>query len=188
MRVSQISTILATLAATTIAIPTKRQITGYTLELSSTIPALAGLSVNANGGNFWVGKDTSSFCPEGENCSIFLNSTVVSLNSASGTAVMSSEIAGGQDIYVAEAGELMFTEPHTEGMFPAGSFTTNFSIGCGNEFVWNGPETTGWYVCWGGSLPVQILANVVAQGSCADNTPVDIKVSPVFAPGAFEYE
>lgn len=76
----------------------------------------------------------------------------------------------------------MFTEAHTEGMFPAGAISTGFAVE-GGQFVWE----EGWYVCWGGVLPVQVLARVPAAAECADFLAVEILATPVVGPGTFEY-
>lgn len=80
----------------------------------------------------------------------------------------------------------MFTEAHTEGIFPAGAISTGFAVE-GGQFVWEGPESSGWYVCWGGELPVQVLARVPAAAECADFLAVEIITNPVVGVGAFEY-
>lgn len=92
------------------------------LSLRSASPIHFG-QINANGLAFWVHKNTTTYCPKesvGELCdSSNTNTTVFSYLNGAGTLGLSTEVPGGQQVYVTEgsdgqlAGQLKFTQAHS---------------------------------------------------------------------------
>ena len=132
-------------------------------------------SINASGNKFWIGKDTTTFCPviDGLNCSQFKNITaftqasdsdflgLVSTNSSLQTGIrcprktnfsisQNTEVPGGQSVYVGPNGALSFTVAHS-AFTPAGSSyesfnaTVNASASGLGSLTYNGTE--GFVAC-----------------------------------------
>lgn len=78
----------------------------------------------ANGLKFYIGKNTTTYCPEDSaaNCAgVNTNQTVFSYLNGAGTVSLDTTVPGGQQVYVTEgddtigqlAGELKFTQAHS---------------------------------------------------------------------------
>jgi len=88
-------------------------------------------SINANDLGFWIGKSTQSFCPSdvsdcppGEDTAFVGGDVTLSLD---------VEVPGGQQVYVASSGALMFTAPHSAAI-PEGATLTGFTKSEGPSF------------------------------------------------------
>ncbi|KAL8959439.1 MAG: hypothetical protein Q9193_003699 [Seirophora villosa] len=137
--------------------------------------------VNANGGAFWIGKETASYCPltDQSQCPPG-NSTV--LAAGGGGASMNVIVPGGQQVYVAPNGALRFTIAHS-AYVPAGSAIDGFNATVGEingslgHFTFNGLGADGFLACpvnADGKGPYQVFANVKGlsdkdvPGGCKD--------------------
>ncbi|MCJ1269128.1 hypothetical protein MMC22_009017 [Lobaria immixta] len=87
-------------------------------------------SVNAAGQNFYIGKDTSSYCPLTPPLSCPPGkSTVISVfedQAHPGTAAMDVFVPGGQQIYIRSNGALGYTQAHSASI-PPRAITTGFT-------------------------------------------------------------
>ncbi|TAQ89301.1 hypothetical protein B7494_g2386 [Chlorociboria aeruginascens] len=85
---------------------------------------VAGIA--ANGGLFWIGKDTASYCPavDGIDCDDYPGDSTV-LAGGNDTLSLDVVVPGGQQVYVGPDGALGYTLPHSVYM-PNGSVTTGF--------------------------------------------------------------
>ena len=168
--------------------------TTVSLIALSSNAALQGQAVNASGNQFFVGAPSGIYCPvPAPDCAGFSNTTTIAVGG--GTASMYDEVPGGQNVYVAQNGQLSFTTAHEEGIFPEGSYTEGFSIEPtdfgGYQFVFTGDNSNGFIACptsedgttW------EILARVSSAGAiCAAAADVELAAIAVSAPGAFEYD
>jgi len=68
-------------------------------------------SVNANGLNFWIGKETTTYQPEQVEGKIGNGETLFA--GGQGTLGLSTNVPGGQQVYVAPNGEVKFTQAHS---------------------------------------------------------------------------
>ncbi|KAK7756957.1 hypothetical protein SLS62_000973 [Diatrype stigma] len=87
-----------------------------------------GDAINANGGKFWVNRETSAYCPdgiEGLDCTQLPGTSTV-FTGGNGTLSLNVAVPGGQQVYIAPDGSLSYTEPHSASM-PDGSVSTGFS-------------------------------------------------------------
>ncbi|KAI1807213.1 hypothetical protein F4811DRAFT_567063 [Daldinia bambusicola] len=86
-----------------------------------------GEGINANGGKFYVNKNTSSYCPPNVpnlNCSAFPGTRTV-FTGGNNTLFLDVAVPGGQQVYIAKDGSLSYTIPHS-GALPEGAVTTGF--------------------------------------------------------------
>lgn len=128
-------------------------------------------SINANNGDFWIGKPTLSYCipevPAGD-CP---PGTATALLVGDGRASMDADVPGGQDVYIsATNGALKFTEAHTEGGengTTTGFSYTNSTDGGLGEFSFTGLNATGFVACpsLNGTAPWQIFAALPNLGN-----------------------
>ncbi|KAI4113551.1 MAG: hypothetical protein LQ345_005495 [Seirophora villosa] len=155
-------------------------------------------SVNANGGAFWIGKETASYCPltDQSQCPPG-NSTVLAAGGGGASMVCVAVIPfkcladawdqnvvvpGGQQVYVAPNGALRFTTAHS-AYVPAGSAIDGFNATVGEingslgRFTFNGLGADGFLACpvnADGTEPYQVFANVKGlsdhdvPGECKD--------------------
>lgn len=116
--------------------------------------------IAANGGKFWIGKNTTTFCPEVDNvdCNdLNTNQTIFNYVNGAGTLFLDAIVPGGQQAYITAgnetagqaAGELLFTPAHsaaTQG--PA--LLTGFVIAYEAKIQFEGQD---WFACpvdeWG---------------------------------------
>ncbi|KAL8865251.1 MAG: hypothetical protein Q9174_006987 [Haloplaca sp. 1 TL-2023] len=124
-------------------------------------------SINANGRAFWIGKNTTTYCPlkPESNCPPGKD-TIFSVGSGGG-AGLNTVVPGGQSIYVAPNGALGFTQAHSAS-YPPGSVFQKFTAtegtinGALGQFSFEGLGATGFIACpvSKGKGPYQVYANV----------------------------
>lgn len=89
------------------------------------------LSINANGLNFWINKNTSTYTPENTITPPKDPATAFFLNSEVGTISLDTTVPGGQQVYVDASAEgngaLKFTQAHSASTGSSG-VATGFSI------------------------------------------------------------
>ena len=155
--------------------------------------ALQGQPVNASANQFFVGAPSGIYCPvPAPDCAGFSNTTTIAVGG--GVASMYDEVPGGQNVYVAQNGQLRFTTAHEEGIFPEGSYTEGFSIEPtefgGYQLIFTGGNSNGFIACpTSENGPWEILARVTSGGAiCAAAADVELAAIAVSTPGAFEYD
>ncbi|KAF2101999.1 hypothetical protein NA57DRAFT_53937 [Rhizodiscina lignyota] len=89
-------------------------------------------SINANGGSFWIGKTTTSYCPQAEVSDCPPGNDTV-FEGGNDTLGLGTVVPAGQQVYIAPSGILSFSEAHTAS-FPKGSILTGFSLCPGASF------------------------------------------------------
>jgi hypothetical protein len=159
----------AALAGLAAAAPTARQTTtefGLIALHSTSIVHFS--SLNANGGKFWLGKPTASFCPDGispcpgKNLSSYSsqrsahkslagNETVFITNGAGGVS-LAVEVPGGQEVYIDPTdSSLSFSSPHafppTDAILTGFVFTDQTSTGTVGSLTLPGGPTSGAFAC-----------------------------------------
>lgn len=105
-------------------------------------------SLNANGLSFWLGKNTTTYCPEqaGVSCP-FDNSnpqTIFSRAPGSNSLALSTSVPGGQIVYIDGTGALKFTQAHS-GNTGEGATLQGFSVDPATGHVQF--EGQDWYAC-----------------------------------------
>ncbi|OKO98732.1 hypothetical protein PENSUB_8983 [Penicillium subrubescens] len=126
--------------------------------------------LNAAGQKFWLGGQTSSYCPEQvQNCPPG-NQTIL----APGGNSLDVEVPGGQQVYVDPTGALSFTQAHSASI-PAGSSVGNLAYQPGtpwNHYTFNGWGATGLMACPTADNRWQVFAALsnatVPSGNVAD--------------------
>ncbi|RDL31916.1 uncharacterized protein BP5553_09318 [Venustampulla echinocandica] len=85
-----------------------------------------GVAINASGRGFWIGKDSSSYCPvvKGLDCTAFPGTSTV-FAGGSGTLSLDVAVPGGQQVFVGPDGALGYTGAHSASI-PVGAVTTGF--------------------------------------------------------------
>ena len=94
---------------------------------TDTGPSFVGTAINANGGKFWVDKNTTAHCPEGVDqldCSLHATKST-SFVGGNGGISLAVTVPGGQQVYIAPDGSLSFTAPHSVAK-PEGSIVEGF--------------------------------------------------------------
>ncbi|KAK8183439.1 IgE-binding protein [Phyllosticta capitalensis] len=160
------TTIAATLLA---AAPSALAASFYGLSARSASP-IHLQSINAAESAFWIGKPTSSYCPESvvENCPAG-NETIFA--GGDNTLFLDVEVPGGQQVYVKPDGSLTYTVAHSAYM-PEGSKSTGFHLNNGTSSSGLGSLTygLGWVACPTGNsttgFPYQIYAAFVNKTGC----------------------
>lgn len=124
-------------------------------------------SINANGESFWIGKNTTTYCPSEEvkDCPPGLYTELLA---GDGGASMYTEVPGGQTVYVLPTGALTFTLAHAEGQpFENNGTTTGFAFTPGSDnalgvFSFTGLNSTGFLACpaTSGAAPWQVFAAI----------------------------
>ncbi|EAU30387.1 predicted protein [Aspergillus terreus NIH2624] len=132
----------ASLLALAAASPAERRQSSdaFSLNIRWSNSPLSG-PLNANGGSFWTGKSTSSYCPD----------TVPQCKTVNGTSFtvqddkvfLNAVVPGGQQVYVSPQGQLTYTQPHS-AYIPTGSLTSlaSWSAASGASFL--NPFLTFW--------------------------------------------
>ncbi|KAL8832466.1 MAG: hypothetical protein Q9170_004877 [Blastenia crenularia] len=109
-------------------------------------------SVNANGTTFWIGKDTSIYCPLANQTDCPNGTDTIFAVGSDGRAGLDTVVPGGQEIYVAPTGALSFTIAHS-GSYPPGSALQTFNATEGGSdgslgvFTFTGLGATGFIAC-----------------------------------------
>ncbi|KAJ5211479.1 uncharacterized protein N7498_003125 [Penicillium cinerascens] len=104
------------------------------------------MQMNAAGQKFWLGGQTSSYCPDlqGLDCPAGNQTVIV----GSGCA-LDVEVPGGQQIYVDPSGALSFTQAHSASI-PPGSAIGGFKYEPGkpwSHYTFNGWGASGFMAC-----------------------------------------
>ncbi|KAE8152403.1 hypothetical protein BDV25DRAFT_67183 [Aspergillus avenaceus] len=127
------------------------------------------LPMNAAGQKFWLGGETSSYCPISSGCpdgkyTVF----------AAGGGALDVVVPGGQQVYVDEDGALSFTQAHS-AYIPPGSSLGPFEHKPGKPFGYysfNGWGATGFMACPTEDSRWQVFAAIhnatVPQGNVND--------------------
>ncbi|KAL3428177.1 IgE-binding protein [Phlyctema vagabunda] len=127
-------------------------------------------SIHANGGKFWIGKETASYCPVDPSSCPPGQDTAFS--AGAGGLALDVVVPGGQQAYVDPTGALSFTQAHSAAI-PEGSITTGFSYNAstganGLGSLTFGNATTGFFACpsEGNATTYQIFAGSEFDSSC----------------------
>ncbi|RKF64161.1 putative secreted protein [Erysiphe neolycopersici] len=90
-------------------------------------------AISANGQRFFIGKDTSTYCPLSD-CSRYADFTIFSArpNDANSGLGLYTNVAGGQAVFVTNEGELGYTRAHS-GSSPSGSVNNPFQYTPGTD-------------------------------------------------------
>ena len=137
MKTTTILSALALAATNTLAAPLEaRHDLNSPFELYVTYTNSQGYlhgSLQANGGNFWINKNSSSYCPSsiGSSCPTSNLTTFIGSNPA-GTLSLNVAVPGGQQVYIAPNGLLSYTVAHSANI-PAGSITSGLVANTGNN-------------------------------------------------------
>lgn len=112
--------------------------------------------INANGLEFWIGKNTTTYCPEdsaaADACpTANSNSTIFTYLNGQGTLGLNTIVPGGQQVYVTEgdeatgqlAGELKFTQAHSASTSGPALYD-GFAIAYDAKLQFEGKD---WYAC-----------------------------------------
>lgn len=146
--------------------------------------------INAAGTNFWIGKETASYCPltDSADCPAG-NTTVFADDTASNSTTLSMavEVPGGQQVYVAPCGALSYTVAHSADI-PEGSIVTGFIKSEGSSFG---------YLSWGSGFvacpqnttegPWKVYAQREGVTLPSDCLGFDMLTANVTEIGAWEY-
>ncbi|KAM0798329.1 hypothetical protein BDR22DRAFT_823431 [Usnea florida] len=127
-------------------------------------------SINANGESFWIGKNTTTYCPSEEvkDCPPGLYTELLAAHLTNNSNHQYAEVPGGQTVYVLPTGALTFTLAHAEGQpFENNGTTTGFSFTPGSDnalgvFSFTGLNSTGFLACpaENGTAPWQVFAAI----------------------------
>ncbi|GES58098.1 hypothetical protein ATEIFO6365_0004024900 [Aspergillus terreus] len=132
----------ASLLALAAASPAERRQSSdaFSLNIRWSNSPLSG-SLNANGGSFWTGKPTSSYCPDTVPQCKTVNAT--SFTVQDDKVFLNAAVPGGQQVYVSPQGQLTYTQPHS-AYIPTGSLTSlaSWSAASGASFL--NPFLTFW--------------------------------------------
>ncbi|MCJ1468044.1 hypothetical protein MMC07_006670 [Pseudocyphellaria aurata] len=129
-------------------------------------------SVNAAGQNFWIGKETSTYCPltPASSCPPGKD-TIISVTGDQahpGGASMYVVVPGGQQMFIRSNGALGYTQAHSAAI-PSGAITTGFTFApasAGTDFGTFGvnlPGAAGLLACPAGpdfTAPYQVFVNL----------------------------
>jgi hypothetical protein len=124
-------------------------------------------SIQASGGQFFIGKDTAVSCPSANGCGIYTtNTTALTCTPTDGTSsrcAMHVVVPGGQEVFVRNNGSLGYTAPHS-GSIPDGSFTSGFNLTTGDQgrFSFTGNGSAGLVAC-----PATPSCNQTTGANCA---------------------
>ncbi|TGO63832.1 hypothetical protein BOTNAR_0095g00300 [Botryotinia narcissicola] len=107
-----IATLLASSAAATPIVSARAASDAFGLISIRSGTNLQNQAITASGGRLWIGKDTSSYCPDTvvSNCPEGTSTTFVSGGNALG---LNTEVPGGQQVYIATDYSVSFTQPHS---------------------------------------------------------------------------
>lgn len=134
-------------------------------------------AINANSQRFWIGKPTSTYCPETISCPSNTDVTAFAYNAAGTGLSMDDVVPGGQQVYVTADGQLGFTIAHSasipEGASVSGfAYTSQTESGAPGELTWNGFSFSA---CPTGDEGVyQIYADNAAIANSPDSTCINI--------------
>ncbi|BDD55827.1 hypothetical protein MPDQ_004900 [Monascus purpureus] len=112
---------------------------GYQILSSRSASPVHLLPMNANGGAFYLGGNTSTYCPPQVGSCPPGTQTVL----APGGAALDVTVPGGQELYISPTGALSFTQPHS-AYVPPGSVLGPFSIAARSGSTLPHYSTTAW--------------------------------------------
>ncbi|KAL3435546.1 hypothetical protein BDV09DRAFT_167254 [Aspergillus tetrazonus] len=149
MKLALASSLLPLLAA---AAPTSlpngaEQPAAFTVMAARSASPIHFLPLTASGQSFWLGGNTTTYCPLPSNCPPG-NTTVLAGNGGS----LSVVVPGGQQIYVDPTGALRFTQAHS-AYIPPGSSLGPFEYIPGPEgsvfghYMYSGWGASGFMAC-----------------------------------------
>ncbi|KAF3928838.1 hypothetical protein AA313_de0210250 [Arthrobotrys entomopaga] len=102
-------------------------------------------SLNANGGNIWLGKSTATYCPVPPSQCPKGTGTSFYVDNKSWTASMNTAVPGGQQLYIDPHGALAFTQAHSASI-PKGSLVTGFQVKKGSNGIYTFSHCEGDFV------------------------------------------
>ncbi|CAK4033395.1 Hypothetical predicted protein [Lecanosticta acicola] len=111
-------------------------------------------NINANGQDFWIGKNASTYCPpESSACATVNNSTTI-FSYLNGTLSLDTLVPGGQQVYVTAgnttagqlAGLLKFTQAHSTSTFGPALYD-GFSVTYEGSIAKLQFEGKDWFAC-----------------------------------------
>ncbi|KAF7934012.1 uncharacterized protein EAE97_008373 [Botrytis byssoidea] len=107
-----IATLLASSAAATPIVSARAASDAFGLISIRSGTDLQNQAITANGGRLYIGKETSSYCPEsvGSACPKGNSTTFVSNGNTLG---LNTEVPGGQQVYIATDYSVSYTQPHS---------------------------------------------------------------------------
>ncbi|KAL6237169.1 hypothetical protein BDW75DRAFT_92165 [Aspergillus navahoensis] len=152
MKLAFASSLLPLLAAaaptSTASLPNgAEQPAAFTVMAARSASPIHFLPLTASGQSFWLGGNTTTYCPLPSNCPPG-NTTVLAGNGGS----LSVVVPGGQQIYVAPTGALKFTQAHS-AYIPPGSSYGPFEYVPGPEgsvfghYMYSGWGASGFMAC-----------------------------------------
>jgi len=170
---------LASFAATA-PLTQRAEDTSFTLLSIHSGSDVQNQAIAANGQRFWIGKETSTYCPVGSSCPA--NTDVTALVSNGGSIGMDASVPGGQQVYVTADGQLGYTIAHS-ARIPGGASVTGFKYvpenesGAPGELIWN---SYSFVACPNGDAGVyQIYAGNASIASSTDSTCIGIVAATV---------
>ncbi|KAL8670651.1 MAG: hypothetical protein Q9168_004813 [Polycauliona sp. 1 TL-2023] len=135
-------------------------------------------TINASDYSFWIGKDTTTYCPLEPASSCPPGNQTVLVAGNGGGASMDTNVPGGQSVYVAPNGKLSYTIAHSASIPPGSAVKTftatippatvdnSYPLG---SFNFKGLGATGFLACPShkvdseeGPFPYQVFADVKA--------------------------
>ncbi|KAI5256283.1 hypothetical protein E4T42_01658 [Aureobasidium subglaciale] len=139
-------------------------------------------SVNAAGSQFWLQKDTATYCPEISGL-VCPNTTTTQFLGGENTLALDTTVPGGQQVYVAADGRLSFTVAHSAST-GEGASVTGFSIAQEGQHVqFNGDDFL--------ACPVDdayaVFAAAAVKDAAEDCVGFAFRVAESSAPAAWQY-
>ncbi|KAI5206747.1 hypothetical protein E4T39_02271 [Aureobasidium subglaciale] len=139
-------------------------------------------SVNAAGSQFWLQKDTATFCPEISGL-VCPNTTATQFLGGDNTLSLDTTVPGGQQVYVAADGRLSFTVAHSAST-GEGSSVTGFSLAQeGQHIQFNGSDFL--------ACPVDdayaVFAAAAVKDAAEDCVGFAFRVAESTGPAAWQY-
>jgi hypothetical protein len=148
--------------------------------------------INANGQRFWIGKPTSTYCPEAAgSCPSNTNVTALSFNAPTAGLGMNDVVPGGQQVYVTADGQLGYTIAHSASI-PKGAsntgftYTTEVESGAPGELTWS---SNGFVACPNGDAGVyQIYTSNAPVASAAGSSCIGIAAATLNYTGSAAWQ
>ncbi|KAK3380442.1 carbohydrate-binding module family 52 protein [Lasiosphaeria ovina] len=165
----------------------------FTLTVSNPNLSINGKAVTASGQHWYLGGQTSSYCPSqvGSACP---PGNITAIVASGGSAAMDVMVPGGQLVYLDAFWNVGYTQAHS-AYIPPGSTTTGFAAYAGGGFINLNGNGWGWVACpptasgGGGGVWNLVAKNSTNTASLDNCTPVNLKVNPLpqFTYGAWQY-
>ncbi|KAE8140767.1 hypothetical protein BDV38DRAFT_9724 [Aspergillus pseudotamarii] len=186
MKFSMVPSLLLPLLAA--AAPTAPQNPPFGVMSARSASPIHLLPMTASGQKFYLGGETSSYCPLTEGCPPG-DQTVF----APGGYGLSVVVPGGQQVYVDPNGALSFTQAHS-AYIPEGSAVGPFNYKPGEDYgyyTFNGWGASGFMACPTEDKRWQVFAAVqnatVPKGNVAECIGFSALAPNATAPGAWQY-